>query len=59
MIVDGETSYVAIQTERICNLAIQDFDTNISTPVKKWHAPKEWQKQGFNTIHYDPELKKN
>ena len=59
MIVDGETSYVAIQTECICNLVIQDFDTDISTPVEKWHAPEGWQKQGFNTIHYDPELKKN
>ncbi|CAG8543606.1 3864_t:CDS:2 [Ambispora leptoticha] len=35
MIVDEETFYVPIQTERICNLAIQDFDTDISTPAEK------------------------
>ena len=49
MIVDGETSYVPIQTEHICNLAIQDFDTNIPTSAEKWHAP-EVMKTALNSF---------
>ena len=47
---DGYTYLAPIQTERICNLAIQD--------IEEWHAPKEWN-SGASIKTHSLELKKN